>query len=230
MEHSNAPLLAPSILSADFAEIGKAVDLIEESPGSWVHMDVMDGDFVPNITFGHKMLADVRKRTSLPLDVHLMVSHPDTQIHNFCDAGADSLTFHIEAAVHTHRIVQQIREKGVKPGISLVPSTSVSHLKEILPFIDSVLVMSVNPGFGGQSIIRECLDKVRELVGIRNERGLSFLISVDGGINRDTSSAVIDAGADVLVCGSAFFGADNPLKEAELILSGSGDIRQAQND
>ena len=230
MEHSNAPLLAPSILSADFAEIGKAVDLIEESPGSWVHMDVMDGDFVPNITFGHKMLADVRKRTSLPLDVHLMVSHPDTQIHNFCDAGADSLTFHIEAAVHTHRIVQQIREKGVKPGISLVPSTSVSHLKEILPFIDSVLVMSVNPGFGGQSIIRECLDKVRELVGIRKERGLSFLISVDGGINRDTSSAVIDAGADVLVCGSAFFGADNPLKEAELILSGSGDIRQAQND
>lgn len=230
MEHSNAPLLAPSILSADFAEIGKAVDLIEESPGSWVHMDVMDGDFVPNITFGHKMLADVRKRTSLPLDVHLMVSHPDTQIHNFCDAGADSLTFHIEAAVHTHRIVQQIREKGVKPGISLVPSTPVSHLKEILPFIDSVLVMSVNPGFGGQSIIRECLDKVRELVGIRKERGLSFLISVDGGINRDTSSAVIDAGADVLVCGSAFFGADNPLKEAELILSGSGGIRQAQND
>lgn len=230
MEHWNAPLLAPSILSADFAEIGRAVDLIEKSPGSWVHMDVMDGDFVPNITFGHKMLADVRKRTSLPLDVHLMVSHPDTQIHNFCDAGAYSLTFHIEAAVHTHRIVQQIREKGVKPGISLVPSTPVAQLKEILPFIDLVLVMSVNPGFGGQSIIRECLDKVRELVGIRKERGLSFLISVDGGINRDTSSAVIDAGADVLVCGSAFFGADNPLKEAELILSGSGGIRQAQSD
>lgn len=230
MEQSNAPLLAPSILSADFAEIGRAVDLIEESPGSWVHMDVMDGDFVPNITFGHKMLADVRKRTSLPLDVHLMVSHPDTQIHNFCNAGADSLTFHIEAAVHTHRIVQQIRERGVKPGISLVPSTPVSQLKEILPFIDLVLVMSVNPGFGGQTIIRECLDKVRELVGIRKERGLSFLISVDGGINRDTSPAVIEAGADVLVCGSAFFGADNPLKEAEHILSVYEGTREGQSD
>ena len=218
----NGPIFAPSILSADFAEIGKAVDLIEESPGSWVHMDVMDGDFVPNITFGHKMLADVRKKTSFPIDVHLMVSHPETQIENFCDAGADSLTFHIEAAVHAHRIVQQIRDAGVKPGISLVPSTPVTHLKEILPFIDLVLVMSVNPGFGGQSIIRECLGKVRELVRIREEKGLSFLISVDGGINRDTSSAVIDAGADILVCGSAFFGAENPVEEAKLILSGSG--------
>jgi ribulose-phosphate 3-epimerase len=223
MQSTNGPLLAPSILSADFAEIGRAVDLVSESPGSWVHMDVMDGDFVPNITFGHKMVADVRKKTSLPVDVHLMISHPETQVHNFCEAGADTLTFHIEAAVHTHRIVQEIRERDVKPGISLVPSTPVSHLREILPFVDLVLVMTVNPGFGGQSIIWECVDKVRDLTRIREEEGFSFLISVDGGVNRDTSSAVIDAGADVLVCGSAFFGAEDPIEEAGRILTGQSD-------
>jgi ribulose-phosphate 3-epimerase len=223
MQSTNGPLLAPSILSADFAEIGRAVDLVSESPGSWVHMDVMDGDFVPNITFGHKMVADVRKKTSLPVDVHLMISHPETQVHNFCEAGADTLTFHIEAAVHTHRIVQEIRERDVKPGISLVPSTPVSHLREILPFVDLVLVMTVNPGFGGQSIIWECVDKVRDLTRIREEEGFSFLISVDGGVNRDTSSAVIAAGADVLVCGSAFFGAEDPIEEAGRILTGQSD-------
>ena len=230
MHRANSPLLAPSILSADFAEIGRAVDLIEESPGAWIHMDVMDGDFVPNITFGHKMVSDVRKKTHLPLDVHLMVSHPDTQVRNFCAAGADTLTFHIEAAVHAHRIVQEIREREVKPGISLVPSTPVSHLREILPFIDLVLVMSVNPGFGGQSIIRECIDKVRDLARIREERGLSFLISVDGGINRHTSLGVIEAGADVLICGSAFFGAEDPQEEAKLILQGYGEGDRGQSD
>lgn len=222
MHRTKGPIFAPSILSADFAEIGTGVELIEKLPDSWVHMDVMDGDFVPNITFGHKMVSDVRKKTSRPLDVHLMISHPETQIHNFCEAGADSLTFHIEAAVHAHRIVQQIRLCDVKPGISLVPSTPVAHLTEILPFIDMVLIMSVNPGFGGQSIIPECLDKVRDLVRIRDEKDLAFIISVDGGINRNTSSAVIGAGADVLICGSAFFGAENPVEEAGHILSGAG--------
>ena len=206
-------LVAPSILSADFAHIGNAIRTIEDSHGDWVHLDVMDGSFVPNITFGPKMVADIRPLTKLPLDVHLMIDHPDQIIPVFADAGADHLTFHIENTIHVHRIVTQIQALGVKAGLSIVPSTPVSAISEMLGFVDLILIMSVNPGFGGQVLLPHCLEKVRLLDSLRKERGYSFLISVDGGVNRDTAAAVREAGTDVLISGSSFFASEDPALE-----------------
>lgn len=202
--------LAPSILSADFTEITKAVRLIESYGGDFVHIDVMDGVFVPNLTFGHKMVQDLKKKTSLPLDVHLMVVNPEEHIPRFLKAGADYITIHYEATVHVHRALQIIKKNGMKAGISIVPSTPVMLLSEILDMVDIVLIMSVNPGFGGQELIAPCLEKVKKLKSIREERNLTFLISVDGGINTVTVPMVREAGTDIFVCGSAFFGADDP--------------------
>ena len=201
----NKTLLAPSLLSCDFSNLGEAINKIENNFGSWVHIDVMDGIFVPEITFGQPIVRSIRLLTSLPFDVHLMTEKPENQIESFAKAGADLITFHYEAAVHHHRIIQQIHGLGKKAGISIVPSTPVSAILPILPFVDLVLVMTVNPGFGGQTLIPECLDKVKELVDIRKTKNLSYLISVDGGVSEKTAKSVIDAGVDVAVSGSAFF-------------------------
>lgn len=198
-------LLAPSILSADFTDLGASVKLIEQKGGDWIHIDVMDGHFVPNLSFGSLVVRAIRPKSALPFDVHLMVTNPEDLIPEFVSAGADYITFHIEAAVHAHRLVSLIHDAGIKAGISIVPSTPVAALKELLPIVDLVLVMSVNPGFGGQVMIPSCLEKVRELKKIQQESGFSYIVSVDGGVNARTLGAVVDAGADVIVSGSAFF-------------------------
>ena len=198
-------LLAPSLLSADFSDLASAVKKIENDGGSIVHIDVMDGAFVPQISYGQPIIKSIRKLTSLPFDVHLMVEKPELMVDSFADSGADWITFHYESTVHIDRLIHHIHDLGKKCGISIVPSTPVSLLSEILPLVDLVLVMSVNPGFGGQSFIPYSMQKIADLKKIREERGLSFKISVDGGINEKNCSEVAAAGADILVSGSSFF-------------------------
>ena len=199
------PLLAPSLLSADFSDLSKAIKLIEDKNGKVVHIDVMDGRFVPEITYGQPVIRSIRKLTDLPFDVHLMVEHPEEQIKSFAQAGADWITFHWESTVHVHRVIQQIHELGKKAGVAIVPSTPVSAISEILEYADSILVMTVNPGFGGQKLIPSCIEKVKELVLLREQKGYSFKISVDGGINNETLGLALDAGVDIFVSGSSFF-------------------------
>jgi len=203
-------IIAPSILSADFSCPKEALMLIESSGAEWTHLDIMDGHFVPNLSFGPKMVKDLRPLSRSIFDVHLMTSNPEMLLPDFLQAGADYITFHIEAVVHADRLVGMIRDKGKKVGISLVPSTPLSALEEILPLVDQVLVMTVNPGFGGQKIISYCIEKIKKLKKIREERRLAFLIAADGGINEKTAQLVRDAGADVIIAGSAFFEAQDP--------------------
>jgi ribulose-phosphate 3-epimerase len=217
MKENKQVLVAPSILSANFSALGEAVKKIQKAQGDWVHFDVMDGMFVPNITFGHKILADVRSLVSLPMDVHLMVEHPENQVNNFAEAGADHIIFHTEAVVHAHRLVQRIKDLGKKAGVSIVPSTPVSTLSELLPFLDIILIMSVNPGFGGQELIPSCLQKIEELDRLRRQHDYSYVISVDGGINRHTSHLAREAGVDVIIAGSAFFSTDDPAEEVRIL-------------
>jgi ribulose-phosphate 3-epimerase len=201
----NKIMLAPSLLSADFSDLAGAVRQIEQNHASVVHIDVMDGRFVPQITFGQPVVKSIRPLTNLPFDVHLMVEYPEDQVDSFAASGADWITFHFESTVHVHRLLGHIRELGKKAGIAVVPSTPVSALSEVLPFLDLILVMTVDPGFGGQVIIPSCVGKIAELVRIRNECGFSYKVSVDGGINNRTIGSVVTAGADIVVSGSAFF-------------------------
>ena len=199
------PILAPSLLSADFANLEKAIKQIEEGEGAAVHIDVMDGQFVPEITYGEPVVRSIRRLTKLPFDIHLMTEHPERQIELFAAAGADWITFHYEATPHAHRIIQMIHELGKKAGVALCPGTPVSLLSEILPCADIILVMTVNPGWGGQTIIPSCVDKIAELKKIREEKGYGYLISCDGGINSQTVKDVLAAGVDIVVSGSSFF-------------------------
>jgi ribulose-phosphate 3-epimerase len=213
----NTILIAPSLLSADFSDMRNAIRLIEKAGGDWVHFDVMDGSFVPDITFGAKMLRDLRSLTKLPFDVHLMVAKPEEQIKSFVKAGADHITVHIEAAGHVNHVLTYLKDQNVKAGITFIPATPVSRLSEVLPIVDLVLVMTVNPGFGGQTMIGECLKKVTQLKDIKEKMGYNFYIEVDGGINRSTYKRVINAGGEVLVMGSSFFSSGNPDAEIALI-------------
>ncbi len=201
--------IAPSILSADFARLGEEVKAAEEAGVHMIHIDVMDGHFVPNITIGSAVVESIRKVTRLPLDVHLMIEEPDKYLSDFVKAGADILTVHCEACRHLHRTVQLTKESGAKAGVSLNPATPLCNLENILQDVDMVLLMSVNPGFGGQDFIPGTLGKTRLLKKMITEAGLSVPIEVDGGIKPVNAKMVADAGADILVMGSAFFNSEN---------------------
>jgi len=197
--------LAPSILSADFARLGEQVAEVARAGADYIHVDVMDGHFVPNITIGAPVVASIRPLTSLPLDVHLMIEHPERYLSDFANAGADIITVHVEACPHLHRTIQLIKELGVKAGVSLNPATPLSSIEEIIPHVDLVLIMSVNPGFGGQSFIPATLPKIENMRKILDDRKLSAELEVDGGINADNALDIVKAGADVLVAGNSVF-------------------------
>ena len=207
--HMTTPLIAPSVLSADFARLADAVQQIEAAGADWVHIDVMDGHFVPNFTVGPPMVAALRKVTALPLDVHLMMTNPDDFITEFAEAGADILTVHVETCPHLHRTIQTIKEHKMKAGVSLNPATSTTTLELILGDVDLVLVMSVNPGFGGQKFIDSTLEKIRQIRAMITASTGSPYLEVDGGITGDNVASVLQAGANVLVAGSAIFGSSN---------------------
>lgn len=199
--------IAPSILSADFAKLGEEVIEIERGGADWIHVDVMDGHFVPNLTFGPLVMGAIAPLTTLPLDVHLMIENPELYIPAFAKAGAHVITVHAEACVHLHRVLHLIKEHGVKAGVALNPATPLSTIREVIEDVDLVLIMTVNPGFGGQAFIPATLRKLRELKEWKRELGLEQLrVEVDGGITADTAPLVVEAGADVLVAGNAVFG------------------------
>ena len=202
----NKRILAPSLLSADFGALAASVKKIEEGGGDVVHVDVMDGSFVPEVSFGQVVARSLRPLTKLPFDVHLMVQNPERQIESFAKAGADWITFHQEAAAGNEvQLIEKIHSLGKKAGISVKPATSVETLKNSLNSADIILIMTVEPGFGGQKLIPQCLEKVRELARLREELGLSYKISVDGGVNAQTLDSVLQSGVDIVVSGSAFF-------------------------
>lgn len=212
-------ILAPSLLSADFAELRKAVELIEESPAGWHHIDVMDGVFVPNISFGLPVIKSIRRHAKKPFDVHLMIVRPDQYINAFRDAGADHLTVHYEACPHLHRSIQAIKAAGMKAGVAINPHTRVDLLEDVLADIDIVCLMSVNPGFGGQKFIERTYARIEALVALRERTGSKALIEIDGGVGEGNARRLADTGADVLVAGNSVFGAADPRKAVNHLLA-----------
>lgn len=202
-------LIAPSILSADFGRLKEEIQAAQQAGADWIHVDVMDGLFVPNITIGQEVVRAIRAYCSLPFDVHLMIDRPERYIRDFAEAGSDIITVHYEATAHLHRTVQAIKETGKKAGVSINPATPVSVLEDIIEELDLVLVMSVNPGFGGQRFIPFCLNKIKKLKTMIREKGIECLIEVDGGVKLENAREVAEAGADVLVMGSGFYGAED---------------------
>ncbi|WP_251869286.1 ribulose-phosphate 3-epimerase [Enterococcus italicus] len=212
--------IAPSILSADFANLQRDIEFVEKHGADYIHVDVMDGQFVPNITFGPAAVQAIRPITKLPLDVHLMIVNPERFIHEFAKAGADIIGVHIEATPHIHRAIQMIKSENVKAEVVINPGTPVEAIKYVLPLVDQILVMTVNPGFGGQSFLSEMADKIRELAKLKEQYGYHYDIEVDGGIDDQTIRVCAEAGANVFVAGSYIYGAQHPeerinaLKEA----------------
>jgi ribulose-phosphate 3-epimerase len=202
-------LLAPSILSADLSNLAQQIRLVEMSGADWIHCDIMDGHFVPNITFGPVVVKAVKKSTKLPIDVHLMIKNPDNYLEDFRNAGADIISVHFEEVVHLNRTINRIKELGAKAGVVINPSTPVASLKDIAEYIDLLLIMTVNPGFGGQRFISNSERRITEAVELRKSLNAKFLIEVDGGISKDTIKSVSKAGCDVFVAGSSIFHSDN---------------------
>lgn len=217
-------ILAPSILSADFSRLGEEVKLIEEGGAHLIHVDVMDGHFVPNISFGAAVMKSLEGKTALPFDVHLMIEQPDRYIEDFVTPQTEYITVHQEACVHLHRTLQHIHDCGVKAGVSINPATPLVMVEEVLSEADLILIMSVNPGFGGQKMIPQTLDKIRELTGIRENMGLQYQIEIDGGVNLENIAHVQAAGADIIVAGSAVFKAEDiPARVRALMSAAEGE-------
>jgi ribulose-phosphate 3-epimerase len=211
--------LLPSILSADFAHLADQIAAAERGGAAAIHVDVMDGHFVPNMTLGPPVVASLRKSTKLPLDCHLMIDNPNDYIAAFADAGANWVSVHYETCPHLHRTIELILHHGMKPGVVVNPATRVDLISEILPLVHHVLIMSVNPGFGGQEFIPFSLDKVRQLAAMRRQMRLKFKIEIDGGVAHDTVAGIVKAGAELLVAGSAVFGAGQPERDARALLA-----------
>lgn len=210
---ANQKKIAPSLLSADFSKLQEDITLVEEGGADVLHVDVMDGHFVPNITFGPFIVKAIKKCASIPLDVHLMIENPERYIEDFAKAGSDYITVHVEACTHIHRVLQQIKATGAKVGVSLNPGTPLSSIEEVLGDVDLILIMSVNPGFGGQSFISGALDKIKRLRQMLSERGLDHVeIEIDGGVKLDNIAEVAEAGVDIFVSGSGIYKAEDPKK------------------